>query len=418
MAQREAEPTKKELLEALSKERDRVKELESLLVQLTQETEEQQKKLEDITEQWLSMKTFNESVLQSLSSGIISIDRKGRITYMNRGAEKILQYSAEEVLGKPLNVAMASRDRQDLVKLHMAGEEASLGRQIGVMRKDGVEIPVGFTISPHLDAEGQEIGKIIHFRDLTEINEMQEELLRMDRLISLGEISMGIAHEIRNPLAGIRITAQAMEEEVAGHDTLREYVGRIISEIDRLNELLKSFFSFAKPQRPQLMSCHLPDLVGDVLFLLNKDLKDRNIQVEQDHPVDLPSVSVDVNQMKQVFLNLLLNSIQAISRDGVIRVNTSVQFHKGRREAVIGISDTGKGIPPENQGKIFDPFFTTKAKGLGLGLSITYRIIKRHNGRIRVHSEVGKGTTFFIHLPLEDGKLSRERDKTARIDRG
>lgn len=418
MGPREGQTTKRDLMEALNRERGRAKELEAMLVQLTQEAEERERKLEEMTEQWLSMKTFNESVLQSLSSGIISIDRKGRITYMNRGAEKILQYSAEEVLGKPLNVAMASKDRQDLVKVHMARDEASLGRQIGVMRKDGVEIPVGFTISPHLDAEGREIGKIIHFRDLTEINEMQEELLRMDRLVSLGEISMGIAHEIRNPLAGIRITAQAMEEEVAGHETLREYVGRIISEIDRLNELLKSFFSFARPQRPQLMSCHLPDLVQDVLFLLNKDMKDRHIQVKQEHPADIPLVSVDVNQMKQVLLNLLLNSIQAISRDGMIRLNTSVHSHRGRREVVISISDTGKGIPPENQGKIFDPFFTTKAKGLGLGLSITYRIVKRHGGRIRVQSEVGKGTTFFIHLPLEDGELNTERDKAAHLDRG
>ena len=403
---------------AQTKERRRVQELESLLMQVTHEIEGRQRALDQMTEQWLSMKTFNESVLQSLSSGLISVDRKGRITYMNRGAEKILQYGKEEVLGKPLGVAMASKDHRDLLRVHGLREEPSLGRQVGVMRKDGVEIPVGFTVSPHLDAEGKEIGKIIHFRDLTEINEMQGELLRMDRLVSLGEISMGIAHEIRNPLAGIRITAQALEEEVAHSDSAREYVGRIISEIDRLNELLKSFFSFAKPQSPELMPCHLPDLIHDVLFLLRKDLETRQISVEQEHPPRLPEVSVDMNQIKQVLLNLLLNSIQAISKEGVIRVRTALSSQGARREVVISVSDSGKGILPEHQTKIFDPFFTTKAKGLGLGLSITYRIIKRHGGRIRAQSEPGKGTTFFIHLPLEDGHRSRSADEASHPDRG
>jgi len=143
-----------------------------------------------MTEQWLAVKTFNDSVLQSLSSGLISVDRKGLITYMNRGAEKILGYGTEEMLGKPLSAAMASKEERHLLRSVGLSDEPSMGRQIRVMRKDGVEIPWA-SPSRRIGRGGREIGKIIHFRDLTEINEMQEELVRMDRLVSLGEISMG-----------------------------------------------------------------------------------------------------------------------------------------------------------------------------------------------------------------------------------
>lgn len=385
----------------LEKESRRLKELESLLVQVTQELEERQKTLDRVTEEWLSVKSFNESVLQSLTSGLISVDPEGNITYMNRGAERILQYSAEEVLGKPLGAAMGSKEHRDLLRGKGNRKGTSPPREIRITRKDGVEIPVGFTISPHLNEAGKEIGKIIHFRDLTEIKEMQEELLRMDRLVSLGEIAMGIAHEIRNPLAGIRITAQALEEEVAHNPIWREYVGRIISEIDRLNGLLKSFFSFAKPQQPHLAPCDIPRLVEEVLFLLRKDVENRGIRVEHTHVSELPKVNADEGQIKQVLFNLFMNAMQAMEPGGILRIHTDQTSTAGRREMVLSVADTGKGIPPEHQPKIFDPFFTTKAKGLGLGLSITYRIIQRHKGRIKVQSEPGRGTTFFVHLPVE-----------------
>ncbi|MEJ5375472.1 MAG: ATP-binding protein [bacterium] len=392
---------KRDMLLPLAEEQRKLRELESLLVQVTQELEERQKALERVTEELLSIRNFTQSVLQSLTSGLISVDQNGNITYMNRGAERILQYSAEEVMGKPLGTAMASKQYKDLLKGRAAKQQVLSHREINITRKDGVEIPVGFTISPHLNESGKEIGKIIHFRDLTEIKEMQEELLRMDRLISLGEIAMGIAHEIRNPLAGIRITAQALEEEVAHNPTWREYVGRIISEIDRLNGLLKSFFSFAKPQQPQLAPCWLPKLVEEVLFLLRKDLENRGIRVENTHAQELPQIYVDEGQIKQVLFNLCMNAMQAMEQGGTLRIHTDQAIAAGRREMVLTVTDTGKGISPEHQSRIFDPFFTTKAKGLGLGLSITYRIIQRHKGRIRVQSEPGRGTTFFVHLPVE-----------------
>jgi signal transduction histidine kinase len=270
-------------------------------------------------------------------------------------------------------------------------------------RKDGVEFPVGFTINNHVSATGETIGKIVIFRDLTKVYKIQEEILRMDRLISLGKLSSGIAHELRNPLAGIKTTAQALCEELAFDDSRREYLNRITKEIDRLNELLKSFFSFAKPQNLNLTFCHIKDIVNEIIPFLIKEIADKGIRfVETYHP-QLPKIRIDKNQMHQVFLNLFLNAIQAMPQGGELKIQVHPLFSggpDGTPQSMIRIlvSDTGKGIPANLLNKIFDPFFTTKPRGIGLGLSIAYQIIKKHEGTIQVHSEWEKGTTFDIRL--------------------
>ena len=242
------------------------------------------------------------------------------------------------------------------------------------------------------------------FRDLTKVYKIQEEILRMDRLVSLGKLASGIAHELRNPLAGIKTTAQALCEEMSFDDSKREYLNRITKEIDRLNELLKTFFSFAKPQKLNLASCHIKEIVNEIIPFLIKEIADKGIRfVEAYHP-QLPKIRVDKNQMHQVFLNLFLNAIQAMPQGGELKIQVHPLVSNGpdgtvQRWIRILISDTGKGIPANLLNKIFDPFFTTKPKGIGLGLSIAYQIIKKHEGTIQVQSEWEKGTTFDIRLP-------------------
>jgi PAS domain S-box-containing protein len=384
-----------------------LKEIRSNLLQCEEMLKEKDRSIYVLGKQLIDIRQFSESVLQSLSSGLISVDMEGRITYMNREAERILQCDFKEMASRPLqDIFTGKGENLDILSEGKAQDTSPYGMEMTLRTRDGKEIPIGYSISSHLDATGNEIGKIIHFRDLTDKKRMQEEILRMDRLVSLGEISMGIAHEIRNPLAGIRITAQAMEEELPQDDLKREYLNRIIKEIDRLNDLLKSFFSFAKPEKPEFSLCHIKDIVREVYFLIKKDLRDRHIDFIEDYAEGLPKVMVDFNQMKQAFLNLLLNSIQAMPRGGLLRIgctmiNNSLVKGKGGRYLEITVSDTGKGIDEEVLPRIFDPFFTTKAKGLGLGLSITYRIIKRHNGEITVKSKKGEGTIFYIKLPIQ-----------------
>jgi signal transduction histidine kinase len=240
---------------------------------------------------------------------------------------------------------------------------------------------------------------------MTTVFKIQEEILRMDRLVSLGKLSSGIAHELRNPLAGIKTTAQALSEEMSKDDSRREYLNRITKEIDRLNELLKTFFSFAKPQKLNLIDCSVKAVINEIIPFLLKEIADQGVRfVETYHP-QLPKIKVDKNQMYQVFLNLFLNAIQAMPNGGELKieVNPTVSYSQdgpSQNFIKIVISDTGKGIPPNIIHRIFDPFFTTKPKGIGLGLSITYQIIKKHGGTIKVESKLEKGTSFIINLPV------------------
>jgi signal transduction histidine kinase len=271
-------------------------------------------------------------------------------------------------------------------------------------KKDCAEFPVGFTINNHLSIRGETIGKIVIFRDMTNVYKIQEEILRMDRLVSLGQLASGIAHELRNPLAGIKTTAQALSEEMPKDDSKREYLNRITKEIDRLNELLKTFFSFAKPQKPNLVYCYIKGIINEIIPFLIKEIADKGIRFTETYHPQLPKIKVDKNQMYQVFLNLFLNAIQAMPNGGQLKIEVSPMILHSldgiqQNFVKIVISDTGKGIPPHIVNKIFDPFFTTKPKGIGLGLSITYQIIKQHGGTIKVESEWEKGTSFVINLP-------------------
>jgi PAS domain S-box-containing protein len=360
--------------------------------------------IQHLTRELEDVKNFTESIIQSIGSGIIVTEMNDTITYINRAGERILGYSKEELRGKPFSI-FSLREKQSMVPTFFNNPDDLDTRKEGWMRKkDRTEFPVGFTINNHLSIRGERIGKIVVFRDLTNVYRIQEEILRMDRLVSLGKLASGIAHELRNPLAGIKTTAQALGEEMSGDDSRREYLHRITKEIDRLNDLLKTFFSFAKPQNLNLVHCHIKDIINEIIPFLIKEIADKGIRfIEAYHP-QLSKIKVDKTQMHQVFLNLFLNAIQAMPNGGELKIeahpmiSTSLEGFKQNFVKVV-ISDTGKGIPPHIVHRIFDPFFTTKSKGVGLGLSITYQIIKKHGGTIKVESQWERGTSFVINLP-------------------
>jgi PAS domain S-box-containing protein len=360
--------------------------------------------IEQLTQDLEDVKNFTESIIQSIGSGIIITEMNDTITYINRAGERMLGYSKKELLGKPFSI-FGLKEKQSVIPSFLNNPDDLDTRKEGWMKKkDHTEFPVGFTINNHLSVRGEKIGKIVVFRDLTNVYKIQEEILRMDRLVSLGKLASGIAHELRNPLAGIKTTAQALGEEMSGDDSKREYLNRITKEIDRLNDLLKTFFSFAKPQNLNLVHCHIKDIINEIIPFLIKEIADKGIRfIETYHP-QLPKIQVDKTQIHQVFLNLFLNAIQAMPDGGELKIeaspilSTSVEGFKQNFIKVV-ISDTGRGIPPHIVHKIFDPFFTTKPKGIGLGLSITYQIIKKHGGTVKVESQWEKGTSFIINLP-------------------
>ena len=360
--------------------------------------------IQRLTRELEDVRNSMESIIQSIGSGIMITQMNDTITYINQAGERILAYSKDELMGKPFTT-LGLREKQSVIHSLLNNPEDLDTRKEGWMRrKDGSEFPVGFTINNHLSIRGDMIGKIVIFRDLTNIYKIQEEILRMDRLVSLGRLSSGIAHELRNPLAGIKTTAQALGEEMSEEDPRREYLYRITKEIDRLNELLKTFFSFAKQQNLNLVPCHIKDIINEIIPFLIKEIADKGIRFVENYHPGIPYIKVDKNQMHQVFLNLFLNAIQAMPSGGELKIDVNPfvsQTGDGSKQRLIKavISDQGRGIPPDLIERIFDPFFTTKPRGIGLGLSIVYQIIKKHGGTIKVESRWEKGTSFIITLP-------------------
>jgi PAS domain S-box-containing protein len=360
--------------------------------------------IQRLTQELVDVKNFMESIIQSIGSGIIISEMNDTVTYINRAGERILGYSKEEVIGKPFGIFELREKQSEIHSLLDNPDDLDTRKEGWMKKKNHAEFPVGFSINNHLSVRGETIGKIVIFRDLTNVYKIQEEILRMDRLVSLGKLASGIGHELRNPLAGIKTTAQALSEEMSSEDSKREYLNRITKEIDRLNELLKTFFSFAKPQKLDLVYCYVKDIINEIIPFLIKEIADKGIRfVESYHP-KLPSIKVDKNQMHQVFLNLFLNAIQAMPNGGELKIEVSPVISnssEGLKQNFIKIvvSDTGKGIPSHLVNRIFDPFFTTKPKGIGLGLSITYQIINKHGGTIKVDSQWERGTSFVINLP-------------------
>ena len=375
----------------------------------------QQKKLE---QQIRELKNFNESIIQSIGSGLMTLDLNMKITSFNSSAEEILGYKADEVVGKQLEDILVKEDLEKLLPILNGTEQSLMNREIDLTTKNNRKIHIGFTVTPRIDNRNRRVGTIIAFRDISQIKQMQAEVIRMDRLASLGVLASGIAHEIRNPLAGIKTVAQTLEEEIEQGDPKREYLARIIRQVNRMDELLRAFFSYARPRPPVRKFYRLHEIVHEVTALLKQRMEKNHIAFHESYEPDLPLIFVDFHQIQQVLINLFINAIDAMPEGGELRLEAKQTYEtiqrvdrRGRRFPVptrsmlyadVRISDTGIGISRDNLQKIFDPFFTTKSQGSGLGLSIVYRIIEEHRGDIQVDSVLGKGTTFRLLLPTEE----------------
>lgn len=371
----------------------------------------EQKKME---KEILDLKNFNESIIESMEAGLLTTDLDGRITSLNTGAEKILGWKTVEVLGKQIKSVLKPEEVDFLLSSSPPPGSLPYSRETELTIKTGRKIAIGFTTTERIDNQNQKVGTIVSFRDISQLKQMQSEVIRMDRLASLGVLASGIAHEIKNPLAGIKTLAQACEEEIEEDDNRREYLTRIVRQVNRLDDLLKTFFAYARPKPPDRKPHKLSEILREVSKLVDKKMTSTGIDYVEEFEGHLPEVMVDSQQIQQVFLNLILNSVEAMSNGGRLEISAReiaipesgiIQNTKDRDTEKKGsfievvVCDTGDGIDPENVETIFDPFFTTKPNGLGLGLSIVYRIIEEHRGDIRVESQIGQGSTFTITLP-------------------
>jgi two-component system sensor histidine kinase HydH len=224
----------------------------------------------------------------------------------------------------------------------------------------------------------------------------EEQLRRADRLSALGELSAGMAHEIRNPLSSIKGAVEILKDDYGPEETKYEFIQILLKETDRLNHIVEEFLAFARPKQPEFEPSDVNEAVESVLALTEQEAKKAGIQVVKKLDRAIGKRGLDASMLKQAFLNLVLNGIQAMPRGGLLTVESGL-----RGDVIeVKISDTGGGISEENRKKLFTPFFTTKRNGTGLGLAITYRIIENHRGMIDVASEPGKGAAFTVRIPV------------------
>jgi len=353
---------------------------------------------------------FLMNLIESSVDGIIVTDMKGDILIFNRGAENLLGYKAEEVIGKinirdiyPPGVAEEVMAKMRSPDYGGVGKLTSF--PISHKRKDGELIEGDLSAALIYNDEGKEIASVGIFKDLRErlriereLRETQEALLQAEKLAAMGRLTSQIAHELNNPIYGIMNTLELLKTEIPPESKRRRILEMSLSEAQRLSEMLRNMLSFSKPEEEARKRINLNELIEGILMMMERQLREASIRVKTDFAEDLPEVMASTNQMRQVLLNLFKNAKEAMPRGGTLTVITE----REERNVLIHVKDTGVGIPEEIKNRIFEAFFTTKqkVKGVGLGLSVCYGIIKGHGGEIRVESEEGKGSTFTICLPI------------------
>jgi signal transduction histidine kinase len=263
-----------------------------------------------------------------------------------------------------------------------------------------------------LKAFSSQLGKRVKKATL-ELQETQRQLFQSEKLAALGKLSAGIAHEIRNPLTSIKILIHSLIDEMATATSREKDLAVIESEIERVNKIIKQFLDFARPRPPSLELMDVRRVLDETLALVMYEMEAQGVSLEKEYASELPPVPMDREQMKQVFLNLLLNAIQAMEQGGQLKVSAALKnlLPGARSDSFMEIffQDTGKGIPEDMQARIFEPFFSTKEEGIGLGLPIAQRIVEEHRGEIRMESHPGKGTTFYLTLPLNQAGIDLAR---------
>jgi PAS domain S-box-containing protein len=359
-------------------------------------------------------KKFTESIIQSLNSGLLVLDHDGKIITCNSKGMRILNHFVQTIEGENLSSIFGKKVAETITKSNKAF--SLKGVEVALQTKNGEERILGIKAASREDASGKKVGRILSFIDITEMNYFRQEIEKMNRLSTVAEIASAVAHEVRNPLAGIKTMSQAIEENIDDDDDNKEYIKRIIKQVDRLNQLLSEFFTYAKPGEPKKIRSSLVDIINDTRPLIKSKLDKKNIELSEHYEKGLPHIFADQNQIQQVFLNLMLNSIDALDHKGAIEIqanrlqqeqrkNYIKVFPALRKECeyiVVLFKDNGIGMTPEVAEKVFEPFFTTKHNGSGLGLSIVYRILKENNAAIYVDCAESGATVFTMFFEADE----------------
>jgi len=324
-------------------------------------------------------------ILESMSDGVIVVDPEGTVTTFNHAARSVLGFSAEEAIGQSFR--------------ELFGREFTLRAGPGALElraKDGTSVPISERDAPIVDRTHEKrLGTVKVFQDLSEIEALREQVRRIDRLAAIGEMAATVAHEIRNPLGGIRGFAALLARDIEDGDPRKRLVEKILVGTASLDKVVNELLEYTRPVELRLKATGCAELLEAALGFLHLDKE--TVEVVTTLPPDL-KVLADPDKMRQVFLNILLNAVQSLEGKGIVHVSAE----HNDDYVTVAIADNGCGIPETELGKIFSPFYTTKEKGTGLGLAVAAKIVEGHGGVLEAASTVGDGTTFRITLPRID----------------
>ncbi len=339
---------------------------------------------------------YSQTLLKSIPSGVIGIDLEGRVTSCNRAAEEIMGIRAVELLGKEIKTGLGSfQVLGEIIQITIKTEREMFRDEIAIDDPSEGKRWIGIVASLLRDSKGNQIGATAVFSDMTEIRKLQKEIQLKEQLAMLGELSAGMAHEIRNPLAAIQTLVEIFAHKSKGKEE-KELAGEVIEEVAHLNQFVTDFLRFARSPSLHPEPTPVIEIVDAALGIAIPDLKKVNLTIQKNIPEDIPKIRVDPYEFRRVVINVILNAVQAMEGLGELTIASELSDNR----IILSISDTGPGILEEGMKKIFQPFFTTKRSGTGLGLAISHRIITGHGGNIYIKNNEVKGSTLFIEIPV------------------
>jgi signal transduction histidine kinase len=349
---------------------------------------------------------FFRHIVSGMRNGVLAIARDGQLALINDEAYRIFGIPAKaDDIGRP--IALVLKDHPDVVRV-LTGvfDLHHLPNRVEMRLKPSNKV-IGYTVTFVPDDDGTVVGAAMFFKDLTRVEQLEERERLRDRLAAVGEMAAVIAHEVKNPLAGIEVMAGLLRRKIPDAPDAQAVLTDIINEAKMANAIVQEVLDFVRPIRLQVEHTAVADAVQGAIQLADTKARRGEVQVSVGIPDGLPQIQADQHQLMQVFTNLLMNAYEAMGGSGHVGITASrVRLEDGTdpREAVlVQVSDDGPGIAPDVAEKVFDPFFTTKSQGSGLGLAIVRKIVDAHDGRIDLRTAVGQGTTIQVTLPVSGG---------------
>ena len=343
------------------------------------------------------LKDFSENIVESLRIGVLTMDLDGRIESWNPQLEELLEVPRRDAIGRKPNEVLPP-DLAIEVASHLASDHVSGIYKFHLDTRSGHHLVVNASVAPLVGKDGARLGRLILIDDITQRARLEEQMLQTEKLTSLGLLAAGVAHEVNTPLAVISNYIQMLAKQIPAEDPRQKTIDRIVKQTFRASEIVNNLLNFSRTGAAELREVDLNTVLEETLTLVQHPLKTARVGIVKNYTENLPPVLGSMTRLQQVFLNLFMNARDAMPGGGMLEVRTAAR--NGSVE--VEVTDTGAGIPPEHLHRIFDPFFTTKSsgRGTGLGLSVSYGIIKEHAGKVDVRSTLGKGTSFRLEFPV------------------